>query len=233
MANSTDRLQLFAAAVLASALNSTAAQEDDPQPISLDAESSLFDRQTNRVEFQQLTISQGDMSISADEAIASGLDFEEGEWRFTGNVTFTVESARIDADSALMTFVDNELQTAELIGDPATLEDAGDPDTDPVRGGAARLVYDNAAQTFMPSIVHADRSSSASRFAARSTSGASKKVAPAAAADVKARNLRRENDWLMKAPQSVLVVESIGPPLCERQLALSRIPKSLVSTQVC
>ncbi len=146
MANSTDRLRLFAAAVLASALSSTAAQEDDPQPISLDAESSLFDRQTNRVEFQQLTISQGDMSISADEAIASGLDFEEGEWRFTGNVTFTVESARIDADSALMTFVDNELQTAELIGDPATLEDAGDPDTDPVRGGAARLVYDNAAQ---------------------------------------------------------------------------------------
>ena len=146
MANSTDRLRLFAAAVLASALSSTAAQEDDPQPISLDAESSLFDRQTNRVEFQQLTISQGDMSISADEAIASGLDFEEGEWRFTGNVTFTVESARIDADSALMTFVDNELQTAELIGDPATLEDAGDPDADPVRGGAARLVYDNAAQ---------------------------------------------------------------------------------------
>lgn len=146
MANSTDRLRLFAAAVLASALSSTAAQEDDPQPISLDAESSLFDRQTNRVEFQQLTISQGDMSISADEAIASGLDFEEGEWRFTGNVTFTVESARIDADSALMTFVDNELHTAELIGDPATLEDAGDPDADPVRGGAARLVYDNAAQ---------------------------------------------------------------------------------------
>ncbi|MDH3506468.1 MAG: hypothetical protein OEQ25_04935, partial [Gammaproteobacteria bacterium] len=75
-----------------------------------------------------------------------GLDFEEGDWRFSGNVTFTVESARIDADSALMTFVDNELQTAELIGNPATLEDLGDPDADPVRGGASRLVYDNAAQ---------------------------------------------------------------------------------------
>ena len=145
MANSNDRLPLLAAVLLASALTSAAAQED-PQPISLDAESSLFDRQTNRVEFRRLTISQGDMSISADEAVATGLDFEEGEWRFTGNVTFTLESARIRADSAVMTFVDNELQTAELLGDPATLEDLGDPDTDPVRGGARRLVYDNAGQ---------------------------------------------------------------------------------------
>jgi len=145
MDSSTDRLRVLAAAILLIALNAAVAQ-DDPQPISLDAESSLFDRQTNRVEFRRLTISQGDMSISADEAIATGLDFEEGEWRFSGNVTFTVESARIDADSALMTFVDNELQTAELVGDPATLEDLGDPDADPVRGGASRLVYDNAAQ---------------------------------------------------------------------------------------
>jgi len=145
MDSSTDRLRVLAAAILLIALNAAVAQ-DDPQPISLDAESSLFDRQTNRVEFRRLTISQGDMSISADEAIATGLDFEEGEWRFSGNVTFTLESARIDADSALMTFVDNELQTAELVGDPATLEDLGDPDADPVRGGASRLVYDNAAQ---------------------------------------------------------------------------------------
>lgn len=149
MANSTDRLRTTVAAILISVLASGAAQED-PQPISLDADSSLFDRQTNRVEFRQLRISQGDMSISADEAVASGLDFEEGEWRLTGNVTLTLESARIYADSALMTFVDNELQTAELIGSPATLEDLGDPDDDPdsepVRGGADRLVYDNAAQ---------------------------------------------------------------------------------------
>ena len=145
MDSSTDRLRVLAAAILLIALNAAVAQ-DDPQPISLDAESSLFDRQTDRVEFRRLTISQGDMSISADEAIATGLDFEEGEWRFSGNVTFTVESARIDADSALMTFVDNELQIAELVGNPATLEDLGDPDADPVRGGASRLVYDNAAQ---------------------------------------------------------------------------------------
>ncbi len=150
MGNSSDRLRFCAAALLVSALTTTAAQDDRPQPISLDAESSLFDRQTERVEFRKLTISQGDMSISADEAVASGLDFEEGEWQLTGNVTFTVESARINADSAVMTFVGNELQTAELVGDPAILEDLGDPEedpeADPVSGGANRLVYDNAAQ---------------------------------------------------------------------------------------
>lgn len=145
MDSSTDRLRILAAAILMIALNAAAAQ-DEPQPISLDAESSVFDRQTNRVEFRRLTISQGDMSIRADEASATGLDFEEGEWQFSGNVSFTLESARINADSAVMTFVDNDLQTAELIGNPATLEDIGDPDVDPVRGGASRLVYDNAAQ---------------------------------------------------------------------------------------
>lgn len=145
MANSIDRFRLPGAALLISVLSAVAAQVD-PLPIALDAESSSFDRQTNRVEFRRLTISQGDMSISADEAVATGLDFEEGEWRFTGNVTFIVESARIVADSALMTFVDNELQAAELVGEPATLEDIGDPGAEPVRGGAARLVYDNAAQ---------------------------------------------------------------------------------------
>jgi len=143
MDSSTHRLRIPAAAILTFAFTATMAQ-DDPLPISLDAESSLFDRQTSTVEFRRLTISQGDMSISADEAVATGLDFEEGEWRLTGNVTFTVESARIVADSALMTFSANELQSAELVGDPATLEDLGDPE--PVSGGATRLVYDNVAQ---------------------------------------------------------------------------------------
>lgn len=146
MDSSTVRLRVPVAAALAFVFMAAAPAQDDPLPISLDAQSSSFDRQTNTVVFQRLTITQGDMSIRADEAVATGLDFEEGEWRFTGNVAFTVESARIDADSAVMTFAANELQTAELVGDPATLEDVGDLDAEPVRGGAARLVYDNTAQ---------------------------------------------------------------------------------------
>jgi lipopolysaccharide transport protein LptA len=118
----------------------------DPLPISLDAESSSFNRQTNRIEFRRLSITQGDMVIRADEAVATGLDFEQGEWRFTGNVMFTTEDARITADSATVSFADNELQVAELVGTPAAFEQAGTLDGDPLSGGANRLSYDNVAR---------------------------------------------------------------------------------------
>ncbi|MEE9570672.1 MAG: hypothetical protein V3W02_03125, partial [Gammaproteobacteria bacterium] len=59
-----------------------AAEGDDPLPISLDAESSSFDQPTNTVVFRKLQITQGDVRISADDAVASGLDFARSEWRF-------------------------------------------------------------------------------------------------------------------------------------------------------
>ena len=67
------------------------------------------------------------MLIRADEAVATGLDFKQGEWRFSGNVIFTVEGARIHADSATISFVDNALQAAELVGTPASFEQVGEP----------------------------------------------------------------------------------------------------------
>lgn len=119
----------------------------DPLPISLDAESSTFDRQSNTVVFRRLSITQGDMVIRADEAVASGLDFEQGEWRFEGNVQLTVEGARIQADTATLVFAANELQSAELVGAPATFErvEQSNADTDPFRGRATRLSFDNVA----------------------------------------------------------------------------------------
>ena len=47
--------------------------------ISLDADSSSFDRQSNAVVFEGLRINQGDFTIEADQAEASGLDFEMSE----------------------------------------------------------------------------------------------------------------------------------------------------------
>jgi len=125
------------------ALLATVAGAADPLPISLDAESSTFNRQTNTVEFKRLSITQGGLLIRADEAVATGLDFEQGEWRFDGNVVFTVDQARIEADSATINFAVNELQSAELTGTPATFTQAGEAGEEPVSGGANRLGYDN------------------------------------------------------------------------------------------
>jgi len=118
----------------------------EPLPISLDAESSTLDRQSSRVVFKRLSITQGDLQIRADEAVATGLDFEQGEWRFVGNVLFTVESARIEAASATISFVANQLQSAELVGDPARFEQVTEEGEEPISGGANRLVFDDVAR---------------------------------------------------------------------------------------
>ena len=120
-----------------------AADDAQPLPISLDADSSSFDRQTDSVTFRGLTITQGDLGIEADEALASGLDFEQSEWRFSGNVRFTIGSATIEADAAEIRFEGHELLLAELRGNPAVFEDFSVARDEPVRGGANRLYYDN------------------------------------------------------------------------------------------
>jgi lipopolysaccharide transport protein LptA len=141
--NSTLRLGAIAALLALAAIRAGAA---DPLPISLDAESSTFDRQSNTMIFRQLSIAQGDLTIRADEAVATGLDFEQGEWRFTGNVQFSINGARIQADSAAIVFAANALQSAELVGAPATFEQSGDTDLDTIRGRANRLSWDNAGR---------------------------------------------------------------------------------------
>jgi lipopolysaccharide transport protein LptA len=132
--------------LLCAAIITGLAAAAEPLPISLDAESSTFDRQTNSIIFKRLNITQGDMLIRADEAVAEGLDFEQGEWRFTGSVMFTVNNASIEADSATVTFLANELQLAELVGVPARFEQVTDTDQAPISGGASTLSFDNVAQ---------------------------------------------------------------------------------------
>lgn len=132
--------------LLCAAIITGLAAAAEPLPISLDAESSTFDRQTNSIIFKRLNITQGDMLIRADEAVAEGLDFEQGEWRFTGSVMFTVNNASIEADSATVTFLANELQLAELVGVPARFEQVTDTGQAPISGGASTLSFDNVAQ---------------------------------------------------------------------------------------
>ena len=127
--------------------------EDDAQPLSivLDAKSSSLDRKTGTVVFRGLRITQGDLAIEADEALASGLDFDKSEWRFSGNVRITIDSATIEADTAEIQFEAHELLLAELRGNPAVFEDYSATRDELLRGGANRLYYDNIARTLQMS----------------------------------------------------------------------------------
>lgn len=117
------------------------AEEDEALPILLDAESSSFDQKTETVVFQGLQITQGDIVIRSDEAVASGLDFDRSEWRFDGNVRISVGSTNIVASSADLTFEAHKLVVVNLHGNPAEFEDLSDSRMQPIRGSANLLSY--------------------------------------------------------------------------------------------
>lgn len=124
-----------------------AQQGEEPLPISLDADSSSFDRKSNSVTFNGLRINQGDFTIEADEAEASGLDFEKSEWSFAGNVRIAIDSATIESSSAEVTFEAHELLVVRLHGDPAVFQDFSAAREEAIRGGASLLEFDSTERT--------------------------------------------------------------------------------------
>jgi len=144
----------FLANFLATLLSTTvcaalAAQNGaEPQQLTLDSESLTLDRKTNLIQLRGPRIRQGNLYIEADEALATGIDFAaESEWRFMGNVRITVDTAVIEADSAVFTFAEAQLARGELVGTPASFRDVDPARASPVQGGANRLSYDYMART--------------------------------------------------------------------------------------
>lgn len=115
---------------------------DPTLPISLDADSSDFDRRRNLVVFTGLKISQGPLQISADRAQASQIDFENSQWEFAGNVRIELENAELRASEATLTFLGFRLTRAVSTGSPAEFEDSGTASGRLIRGRAGQLEYD-------------------------------------------------------------------------------------------
>ncbi|MFL2545765.1 MAG: LptA/OstA family protein [Candidatus Rariloculaceae bacterium] len=147
MVNSILKFCSLGVALLLSAAVALGADEGEPSPILLDAESSSFYQKNQTVVFNGLQITQGEMSIRADTAVASGLDFERSEWQFDGNVQISVGAAKILADSAELIFESHTLVVAELRGEPAEFEDLSDTREQPIRGSANLLSYDSVNNT--------------------------------------------------------------------------------------
>jgi lipopolysaccharide transport protein LptA len=111
-------------------------------PWDIDAESTSFDGKTSMLVFTGLRLSQGRISVEADEGRATNAQDEDGLWRFTGNVIIDVENGHIECDSANLTFVQYQLRQAVVAGSPATFE-LKRPGSDEVTyAEAGRLSYD-------------------------------------------------------------------------------------------
>ncbi len=116
------------------------------QPISLDAASSDFDYRNNLLTFRKVRIAQGDMSVEADEATATGLDFENSDWKFSGSVHIRMPTGLLDSDAATVTFRSNQITRARISGSPATFEQRR-TEQQVARGRAGTIEYDIARGT--------------------------------------------------------------------------------------
>jgi lipopolysaccharide transport protein LptA len=135
-------LSLFALALPASY---APAQHVEPQSILLSAQSFDLDYKNNNMIYHKVRIAQGAMSVTADEAQATGLDFEtSSHWVFHGNVKIAMEGGQLASDEADVTFAKKLLAKAVANGNPATFEQRIQKSGKVAHGRADTIDYDVA-----------------------------------------------------------------------------------------
>jgi len=99
-----------------------AAPRGSEEPINLEAASSDFDYRNNTLLFRRVRITQGTLQVEAQEASATGLDFENSEWRLKGDVRISVTDGKLTSSDATVSFRDNQIVSALIRGTPASFE---------------------------------------------------------------------------------------------------------------
>lgn len=127
---------------------SARAQEAEPGIVLEARGGSSYNGATGRLEMLDLTVSQGDLSITAargsridlsERSSESGVDYE---WRLEGDVRLRSAAALITADLVEFVTEDELLRRFVLSGDPARFEDLEAGNAEQAFGEAERLVYD-------------------------------------------------------------------------------------------
>jgi lipopolysaccharide transport protein LptA len=135
---------LLALSALALPGSRARAEHMEQQNISLDAQSSELDYKNNNLVFHKVRIAQGTMSVAADQAQATGLDFENARWVFRGNVKITMDQGQLAADDAEVIFAKKLLAKAIVNGKPASFEQPIAKTGKVARGRADSIDYDVA-----------------------------------------------------------------------------------------
>jgi lipopolysaccharide transport protein LptA len=130
----------LAALLLAAACAGAAAEEREQLPIQVEARSSDFDYQKGVLQFDAITITQGQVRITAERAIASGLDFKDSSWEFSGTVRISMPESALASDTARVRFTGGEIQSATVTGSPASFEQKHKDEQ--AEGHANRIDYD-------------------------------------------------------------------------------------------
>ena len=115
-------LKALALCAFALPISQAIAAKVEQQSISLDAQSSELDYKNNNLVFRKVRIAQGNMSVAADQAQATGLDFDNSHWMFRGNVKITMDQGQLTSDDAEITFAKKLIAKAVVNGKPAAFE---------------------------------------------------------------------------------------------------------------
>ena len=115
-------LKAVALAALALQASTVLAAHVAQQAITIEAQSSEMDFKNNNLIYRKVRIAQGNMSVEADQAQGSGLNFDNSHWVFRGSVKITMETGVLTSDEADITFAKKLLAKAVVNGKPAIFE---------------------------------------------------------------------------------------------------------------
>jgi lipopolysaccharide transport protein LptA len=139
-------LKAFALVALAlqTSVSVAAHVDQQQQAILIEAQSSEMDLKNNNLIYRKVRLSQGNMSIVADVAQGTGVDFENGHWVFRGNVKITMDQGQLTSDEAEITFAKKLLSKAVVNGRPAAFEQPLVKSGKVAKGRADSIDYDVA-----------------------------------------------------------------------------------------
>ena len=110
--------------------------------INVESDGAEVDARTRQMVLPKVRITQAGYAIQADEARATGLDFDNSLWTFTGNVQITTPEGSSRADRATVKFAQNQITELHITGQPATFEQH-DANNQTLAQGRANLIdYD-------------------------------------------------------------------------------------------
>jgi lipopolysaccharide transport protein LptA len=136
------------AAVLASGIALAAeptAQKRDlgQQTIHLESSSAGVDYKTQTAEYKDIVIRDDDIKVQADRAHAAGLNMDNTQWTFEGNVRVQSEQrGSLHSDQAVVEFRNNRIAKVTVDGSPAEFEQKRADSDLMTHGHAGEIVYD-------------------------------------------------------------------------------------------
>jgi lipopolysaccharide transport protein LptA len=137
----SSRPEFLLAMLMAAAGTAAAAVEPREQlPIQLTASSLNYDSNKGVVEYGAVTITQGEVRITADSAVTTGVNFDDSNWKFQGTVRISMPDGALASDTADVRFARGEVESASVTGAPATFEQKRKDEL--AQGRADRIDYD-------------------------------------------------------------------------------------------